>query len=96
MGLINADKVIDVIESTVRRYHVNYFGELSKGAGHYGPTLYKAEDVYEAIKGMPKVDAIPIEWIEQYVKSKTALLGDSELWMKWMIDDWEKEQGGTK
>lgn len=41
---------------------------------------------------VPTVDAIPIEWIEKYVESKTALLGDSELWMKWMIDDWQKEQ----
>lgn len=50
------------------------------------------KDTLEYIDNLPKVDAIPIEWIEQYVKSKTALLGDSELWMKWMIDDWEKEQ----
>ena len=60
MDLIDRDEAIDTIESTVRQYHINYFGELSKGAGHYGPTLYKAEDVYEAIKGVPVVDAIPV------------------------------------
>lgn len=50
------------------------------------------KDTLEYIDNLPTVDAVPIEWIEQYVKSKTALIGDSELWMKWMIDDWQKEQ----
>lgn len=45
----------------------------------------------EDIENTP-TDVIPIEWIEQYVKSKTALLGDSELWIKWMIEDWRTEQ----
>ena len=49
-----------------------------------------------SIKNIKPVDAIPIEWIEKYVESKTALLGDSELWMKWMIDEWQKEQEKQK
>ena len=54
MKLVDLDEVIDAIESTEWYHLVN--GELSEGAKGDESALYKAEDVYKAIKGVPVVD----------------------------------------
>ena len=58
MRLIDLDEVIDAIESTEWYHLVN--GKLSEGAEGDESALYKAEDVYKAIKGVPVVDAEPV------------------------------------
>ena len=52
--LVDLDKVIDANEST-DWYHL-FNGELSEGAEGDESALYKAEDVYKAIDGVPVVD----------------------------------------
>ena len=38
---------------------------------------------------IPTVDAIPIEWIKEYIRTHPA---STDIYFKWMIDDWKKEQ----
>lgn len=35
------------------------------------------------------VDAIPIEWIKEYIRTHPA---STDIYFKWMIDEWKEEQ----
>lgn len=59
MKLIDLDEAIDAIEST-DWYHINNRGELSEGAEGDESALYKATDIYKAIKELLVVDAEPV------------------------------------
>ena len=65
MKLIDLEEVINAIYST-DWYHL-FNGELSEGAEDEEHALYKAEDVYKAIEGVPVVDAIPISFIQKRI-----------------------------
>ncbi len=43
------------------------------------------------IEAMPTVEAIPIEWIKEYIRTHPA---STDIYFKWMIDEWEEEQEG--
>ena len=66
MKIVDLDKVIDAIERT-DWYHL-FNGKLSGGAEGVESALYKAEDVYKAIKGVPHTEAIPIEFIKSEIE----------------------------
>ena len=38
---------------------------------------------------MPTVEAIPIEWIKEYIRTHPA---STDIYFKWMIDEWKAEQ----
>lgn len=42
--------------------------------------------------GLPIVKAIPIEWIEQQIKTVCDNI-EAETFGKWLIKEWEKENG---
>ena len=46
----------------------------------------------ERMNGVPVVDAIPIEWIEEYIRTHPA---STDIYFKWMIDEWKEEQEET-
>lgn len=67
MILVKKDDVIDAMDST-DWYHINKNGKLVSGANSdEDVALYKEADVYKAIDSVEPVDAIPIEWIENYI-----------------------------
>ena len=41
------------------------------------------------IEAMPTVEAIPIEWIKEYIRTHPA---STDIYFKWMIDEWKEEQ----
>ena len=45
-----------------------------------------------AVMSAPVVDAIPIEWIERYIKCEDMLVGYAKNYILWMLSDWRKEQ----
>lgn len=59
MRLIDADALTAAIEDT-DWYHVSLRGNLVYGAGLYDNPLYKADDIYQALKDAPTVDAVPV------------------------------------
>lgn len=50
------------------------------------------EAVAMAVMSAPVVDAIPIEWIERYIKCEDMLVGYAKNYILWMLSDWRKEQ----
>ena len=65
MKIVDLDEVIDAIENT-DWYHL-FNGKLSEGAEGEESALYRAEDVYKAIKGVQHAEAIPIEFIQKRI-----------------------------
>ena len=58
--LIDANALVDAIED-IDWYHVNAKGKLVDGANPANNTpIYKAFDIYNAIKNAPTVDAIEV------------------------------------
>ena len=43
----------------------------------------------------PTVDAIPVEWIEEYMNNHMCKFSDRWMAMDWMLNDWRKENGQT-
>ena len=41
------------------------------------------------IEAMPTVEAIPIEWIKEYIRTHPT---STDIYFKWMIDEWKAEQ----
>jgi len=60
MRLIDADKLLDVVES-LDWYHLNINGEMVHGANSddHQP-YYISDDIYEAIRNAPTVEAAPV------------------------------------
>ena len=42
-----------------------------------------------AIEAEPTVEAIPIDWIKEYIRTHPA---STDIYFKWMIDEWKEEQ----
>lgn len=76
MRLIDADKLIELFSPFV--------SEDKKVV--YQPRQLKIDD----IKNAPTVDAIPIEWIKQWMVDNWEL--ECNYGIEGMIDDWEEEQ----
>ena len=58
--LIDANKLVEAIED-IGWYHFNLLGKLGAGANPANNTpLYKAFDIYNAIKEAPTVDAVEV------------------------------------
>ena len=56
--LIDANALMDTVEG-VNWYHIDKMGYLAKGANSQDHTpIYKAEDIYSAIRNAPTVDAV--------------------------------------
>lgn len=65
--LIRLNDAIDAIERT-DWYHINPKGELVHGANSTDNIpLYKAEDVYQALKSVPAVEPKQGEWIDKAI-----------------------------
>ena len=47
------------------------------------------------IDEQPTVDAIPVEWIEEYMNNHMLKFSDRWMAMDWMLNDWRKENGQT-
>ena len=47
------------------------------------------------IQKAPTVDAIPVEWIEEYMNNHMLKFSDRWMAMDWMLNDWRKENGQT-
>ena len=104
MKMVDLDEVIDAIDST-DWYHL-FNGKLSEGAEDEDHALYKAEDVYKAIEGVPVVDAIPIKFIESRIEQLSRIADDEfnnnggyvnefdyRMWaLKGLLQDWEDYQ----
>ena len=45
------------------------------------------------IQEQQPVDAIPIEWIKEYIRTHPA---STDIYFKWMIDEWKDEQEKQK
>ena len=61
--LINAGVLLDTIES-IDWYHLNQNGEMVHGANSFKhQPWYKSDDIFEAIRNAPIVDAIKTRWI---------------------------------
>lgn len=88
MKLVDLDEVTNAIDYT-DWYHL-FKGKLSKGAEDEEHALYKAEDVYKAINGVPVVDAIPIEYIENLAMIANTEIAESAL--RELIYRWKAEQ----
>ena len=58
--LIDANALMDTVEG-VNWYHIDKLGYLANGANSQDHTpIYKAEDIYNAIRNAPTVDAVEI------------------------------------
>lgn len=56
--LIKANELMATVEG-INWYHIDKLGYLSDGANsQYHTPIYKAEDIYNAIKNAPTVDAV--------------------------------------
>ena len=53
---------------------------------------YEVDKAIEAIENITPVEAIPIEWIERYIKCEDMLVGYAKNYILWMLSDWRKEQ----
>jgi len=87
MKLVDLDEVINAIYFT--DWYRLFNGKLSEGAEDEKHALYLATDIYKAIEEVPVVDAIPIEWIKEYIRTHPA---STDIYFKWMIDEWKAEQ----
>ncbi len=67
--LIDAYALMDTVEG-VNWYHIDKLGYLANGANSQDHTpIYKAEDIYNAIRNAPTVDAVEVvhgEWKDAY------------------------------
>ena len=74
MRVIDADALTDAIEY-ISWYHISSQGTLADGANSQLHTpLYKADDIYQAIKDAPTIDAELVkhgQW-EKVIPSKSA------------------------
>lgn len=86
MRLVDADRLTDVIE-LIDWYHLNKNGEMVHGANDdLHQPWYKSDDIYDAIRNAPTVEAIPIEYMQSQV--------DCGKWAE-IIQRWkEHEQDG--
>lgn len=62
--LIKREDAIDAIEET-DWYHIDREGELVRGAASDGEALYKAGDVYQALRNVPTIDMAEAEAYER-------------------------------
>ena len=44
---------------------------------------------WQDIEKAPTVDAIQIDWIKEYIRTHPA---STDIYFKWMIDEWKEEQ----
>lgn len=80
MRLIDADKLVDLIDAEIPQ----------NGEDDYTNGLAKAMEIILKMYFDKSVDAIPVEWIEEWGWKN----GMSEsMSLRVMIDDWEKENG---
>ena len=77
--LINADKFKDSM-----KYVCDSGGWLEP------VTTAVKEYVVKNIDAQPTVDAIPIEWIDQFVDKNRGYI--SRVTITWLLDDWRAEQ----
>ena len=56
---------------------------------------YDKEFIVCEIEEQPTVDAIPVEWIEEYMNNHMFKFSDRWMAMDWMLNDWRKENGQT-
>ena len=65
--LIDANALMDTVEG-INWYHIDKLGYLASGANSQEHTpIYKAEDIYNAIKNAPTVDAVEVvhgRWLD--------------------------------
>lgn len=58
--MIDADALMDTVEG-VNWYHIDKLGYLANGANSQDHTpIYKAEDIYNAIRNAPTIDAVEV------------------------------------
>ena len=59
---------------------------------------YSARDCQQAAKlisDQPTVDAVPVEWIEEYMNNHMLKFSDRWMAMNWMLNDWREANGTT-
>ena len=77
--LIDANALVDAIED-IDWYHVNAKGRLVDGANPANNTpIYKAFDIYNAIKNAPTVDAVPMEQYNELKERYKRLLETADI-----------------
>ena len=69
--LISRQAAIDAIEE-VDWYHQNKNKDMVSGANSFEhQAWYKADDIYKTLGVLPSAEAIPVEWIENYITMLT-------------------------
>ena len=97
--LISRQAVIDAIEE-VDWYHQNKNKDMVSGANSSEhQAWYKADDIYKSLEALPPTEAIPIEWVNQFVINTCKSSHDDSLpaflyWLDKMVAKWRKESGG--
>lgn len=109
--LIDADRLMDVVEE-IDWYHLNKRGEMVHGANSdYHQPWYKWDEVHNAIRNAPEVEAIPVEWIKKLIEEDRKCAEKAkeeknekvfrfhkrlEICISQMLFDWEFENGKYK
>lgn len=83
MRLINADKLVDLIDEEIPQ----------DGEDDYTNGLAKAMEIILKMYFDKSVDAIPIEWIEEYRQNREDYADEynAKAVLKRLLETWEKE-----
>ena len=82
MELIDRDAVKQELEKAINR-NLRMTGRSNPGV------LTALKYAIAELDSAPVVDAVPIEWIKEYIRTHPA---STDIYFKWMIDEWKEEQ----
>ena len=88
MDLIDVDGIISVMKQQAGCATCDNYNGIRCRACQWDDAITSVYDYAD----YHTVEAIPIEWIEEYIRTHPA---STDIYFKWMIDEWKEEQEET-
>ena len=85
MKLIDADGIINVMKQQAGCATCDNYNGIICRACQWDDAITSIYDYAD----YHTVEAIPIEWIKEYIRTHPA---STDIYFKWMIDEWKEEQ----